>query len=281
LFWNHNIDDESDQHAFSHEKRRPNNTSWRRHLPWSGCFSQARKGEAVDNPKFKSLRVNMHRAFLPGIASIWLLAAGTASAGQITNLQLYDGNAAPVVTINYTGADGTGSLSSPAYADPQVSLGTTAPVYYCVDLWHENDVGQTYPINQVSGMTFVNSAFSDAVNRIGWLLTQDQSTIDDRAAVQLAIWYTIDNKPNESLAGFSMTSSDPMLTADYATLISFAGYDPSTHYAANFWQATHDPTNSFYQDLVSAGSVPEPSSVVLSMISGLFLVGLKLWRFIG
>ncbi len=236
---------------------------------------------SVGSHNFNLLRVNMLRAFLPGIASIWLVAAGTATAGQITNLQLYDGNAAPVVTIYYTGADGTGSFSSLAYADPQVSLGTTTPVYYCVDLWHENDIGQTYTINPVSGLTFANSTFADADNRIGWLLAQDQSTIDDRAAVQLAIWYTVDNKPNESLAGFSMTSSDPTLTADYNALISFAGYDPSTNYAANFWQATHDPSNTLYQDLVSAGSVPEPSTVVLSMISGLFLVGLRFWGLIG
>jgi hypothetical protein len=223
----------------------------------------------------------MHRAFVFGFASLWLVAAGTASAGQITDMQLYDGSAAPVVTIYYTAADGTGSLSSPAYADPQVSYGTTAPVYYCVDLWHDNYVGQTYPINQVPGMTFVNSTFTDVDNRIGWLLAQDQSTVEYRAAVQLAIWYTVDNKPNESLAGFSMSSSDPTITADYSALISFAGYNPSTNYAADFWQATHDPSNSLYQDLVTVGSVPEPSSIVLSMISVLFLGGFHLWRRIG
>jgi Thioester domain/PEP-CTERM motif len=219
------------------------------------------------------LRVNMHRALLPAFTVIWAVTAGTASAGQITTWQLYDGNAAPLVTIYYTEANGTGSLSSPAYADPQVSYGTTTPVYYCVDLWHDNYVGQTYTINQVPSLTFANSTFADVDNRIGWLLAQDQSTVDDRAAVQLAIWYTIDNKPNESLAGFSMISSDPTLTADYSTLISFAGYNPSTSYAADFWQATHDPCNTLYQDLVTVGSVPEPSTMVLSMISLLFLVG--------
>jgi hypothetical protein len=213
-----------------------------------------------------------------GFTLIWMVAAGNATAGQITNWQLYDGDAAPLVTIYYTQADGTGSLSSPAFADPQVSFGTTAPVYYCVDLWHDNFVGQTYTINQVPTISFPNSTFADADNRIGWLVAQDQSTVDDRAAVQLAIWYTIDNKPNPSLAGFSMTSSDPTLTADYNALISFAGYNPSTTYAANFWQATHDPSNSLYQDLVTAGAVPEPSSIVLSISSVLILAGVQFWR---
>jgi hypothetical protein len=234
--------------------------------------------EALDGNSFELLRVNMHRTLLFVFTLIWMVAAGNATAGQITNWQLYDGNAAPVVTIYYTQADGTGSLSSPAYADPQVSFGTTAPVYYCVDLWHDNFVGQTYTINQVPTISFPNSTFADADNRIGWLLAQDQSTVDDRAAVQLAIWYTIDNKPNPSLAGFSMTSSDPTLTADYNALISFAGYNPSTTYAANFWQATHDPSNSLYQDLVTAGAVPEPSSVVLSISSVLILAGVQFWR---
>jgi hypothetical protein len=223
----------------------------------------------------------MHRAFVLWFALLWIITAGTASAGQITNWQLYDGSAAPLVTINYTEADGTGSLSSPAYADPQVSFGTTTPVYYCVDLWHENDIGQTYTINQVPSMTFVNSNFADADNRIGWLLSQDQSTVDARAAVQLAIWYTVDNKPNESLAGFSMSSSDPTITADYNALISFTGYNPSTSYAANFWQATHDPSNTLYQDLVTAGTVPEPSSIVLSIFSVLFVVGFEVRRRMG
>jgi len=207
---------------------------------------------------------------------MWLVTAGTASAGQITNWQLFDGNAAPLVTIYYTNADGTGSLSSPAFADPQVSYGTTAPVYYCVDLWHDNYVGQTYTINQVPNMLFGTSTFTDVDNRIGWLLTQDQNTVDDRAALQLAIWYTVDNKPNTSLAGFSMISSDPTITAEYNTLICFAGYDPSTSFAADFWQASHDPSNTLYQDLVTA--VPEPSSIVLSMIGVLSLVGLHRWR---
>jgi hypothetical protein len=234
--------------------------------------------EALDGNSFELLRVNMHRTLLFVFTLIWMVAAGSATAGQITNWQLYDGDAAPLVTIYYTQADGTGSLSSPAFADPQVSFGTTAPVYYCVDLWHDNFVGQTYTINQVPRISFPNSTFADADNRIGWLLAQDQSAVDDRAAVQLAIWYTIDNKPNPSLAGFSMTSSDPTLTADYNALISFAGYNPSTTYAANFWQATHDPTNSLYQDLVTAGAVPEPSSIVLSISSVLILAGVQFWR---
>ena len=169
-----------------------------------------------------------------------------AKADSITNLQLYDGSAAPTATITFTNADGTGSNTEYVYADPQVSGGTTAPLYYCVDLWHDNSIGDTYTITQVASMAFANSTFTDVDNRIGWLLSQDQSTADARAAVQLAIWYTVDNK------GFSMTSGDGTITADYNALITFAGYNPADTYSADFWQATHDPTNTLYQDLASA-----------------------------
>lgn len=209
-----------------------------------------------------------------------------ADAGQITNLQLYDGTSgSPTVTINYTNADGTGVNSAYVYADPQVSYGTTNPVYYCVDLWHDNYLGSTYTINAVPSLPFSTSTFADADNRIGWLVTQDQSTPDARAAVQLAIWYTVDNIHNNQLAGFSIQTGDTTLANDYNALIQFAGYNPNLSYAATFWQATHDPSNTLYQNLVSAdpnhfslGSVPEPSGLVLAGIGLLSLAGVRLAR---
>jgi hypothetical protein len=130
----------------------------------------------------------MRRTLLLGVAALTLLTANAAIAGQLTDLQLADGTSgAPSATIYYTNADGSGSNSEYVYADPQVSFGTTTSLNYCVDLWHDNDLGQTYTINQISSMPFNNSTFADADNRIGWLLAQDQSTPDERAAVQLAI----------------------------------------------------------------------------------------------
>jgi Thioester domain len=221
----------------------------------------------------------MRKLFGPAIAAALLALVSPASGGQITNLQLYDGGGSPTATINFTGANGTGSYSEYVYADPQVSYGTTAPVFYCVDLWHDNYLGSTYTITPVSTMAFANSTFSDVDNRIGWLLSQDQSTPESRAAVQLAIWYTVDNKPDDALSGFSMTTSDSAITSDYNQLISFSGYNPSQNYEAMFWQAAHDPTNTLYQDLVSApgpdfqqNSVPEPSSAVMGTFGLLFLV---------
>ena len=223
----------------------------------------------------------MRRFLVPTIATCLLSLVTAAQGGQITNLQVYDGGNSPTATINFTGADGTGSYSQTVYADPQVSAGTTAPVFYCVDLWHDNYLGSTYTITPVSSMSFSNSAFADVDNRIGWLLFQDQSTPEARAAVQLAIWYTVDNKPDASLAGFSMSTGDSTITNDYNQLVSFSGYNPAQNYEAQFWQATHDEKNTLNQDLVSTvgpnfhlNSVPEPSSAAMGACGLLFLVGI-------
>jgi hypothetical protein len=223
----------------------------------------------------------MRKFLLPAMATSLLALVSNAHGDQITNLQVYDGGSSPTATINYTGADGTGSYSAYVYADPQVSAGTTNPLFYCVDLWHDNDLGSTYTITPVSSMSFSNSTFADVDNRIGWLLSQDQSTPDARAAVQLAIWYTIDNKPDAALSGFSMSTSDSAITSDYNQLISFSGYNPAQNYDAQFWQATHDDSNTLYQDLVSTvgpdfqlSSVPEPSSFAMGACGLLFLVGI-------
>jgi fibronectin-binding protein len=212
------------------------------------------------------------------IATALLAFVTAAHGGQITNLQIYDGGGAPTATINYSGANGTGNYSAYVYADPQVSYGTSVPLFYCVDLWHDNYIGSTYTITPVSTMTFANSTFSDVDNRIGWLLSQDQSTAEERAAVQLAIWYTVDKKPSNSSSGFSMSTGDSTITADYNQLVSFGGYDPGHTYLAQFWQATHDAGNTLYQDLASApginfysNAVPEPASLVMGATGLLFI----------
>jgi hypothetical protein len=217
------------------------------------------------------------------IAISLLVFSGTAFGGQITNVQVYDGGGSPTASINYTGPDGTGNYSAYVYADPQVSYGTTVPLFYCVDLWHDNFIGSTYTITPVSSMTFANSTFSDVDNRIGWLLSQDQSTADARAAVQLAIWYTVDNKPGNGSSAFSMSTGDPTITSEYNQLTGFGGYDPGHTFQAQFWQATHDAGNTLYQDLASAPgpdfhpsalSVPEPSSLAMGAAGLLFIVGI-------
>jgi hypothetical protein len=226
----------------------------------------------------------MRQSILLGVIVLSLAVVNTAEAGQITDLQLDDGtSASPVVTVYYTNTDGSGSSAAYTYADPQVSGGTTDPMFYCVDLWHDNYLGSTYTITRVPSLAFGTTTFSDVDNRIGWLLTQDQSSIDARAAMQLALWYTVDDVHNPQLAGFSFTGGDPAVRSLYDQFIRFAGYNPQINYAADFWAASHDSSNTLYQDLVSArpltgGGVAEPGSIVLADMGLAFLIGAGLGR---
>jgi Thioester domain len=231
----------------------------------------------------KTMRWNR---ILAGAILATMILPGGIRAGQITNLQLYDGTSgSPIVTVYYSNADGSGRNSAETYADPQVSGGTTAPIYYCVDLWHDNYLGSSYTITPVAGIAYGTSTFADVDNRIAWLLAQPQATVDERAAVQLAIWYTTDNLHTTQFDGFSFTGGDAALVNDYDTLIRFTGYNPSISYTAQFWDATHDPGNMLYQNMVTAAprfvfnaSVPEPDGRVLAGIGVLAVWGLSCWR---
>jgi hypothetical protein len=221
-----------------------------------------------------------------------LVIAGTATAGQTTvtlsDLQVLSGT--PTVDITYTNANGTGSITeNGVYAGPQVNGGVTnSPVYYCVDLWHDNGIGSTYSLvtPPIPSITFPNSSYANVDNTIGWMLTQDQSTPDSRAAVQLAIWYAIDSPGvnNGNDINFSFTGGDATVVTDYNKLIAGTGidgganYGPSETYSATFYQAL-----SANQNLVTGGSfgtesVPEPSSLILGAISALALAGFYGWR---
>jgi hypothetical protein len=93
-------------------------------------------------------------------------------------------------------------------------------------------------------------------------MNQAQDTADERGAVQLAMWYTIDNVPNNKFSGFSFSGGDTALRQDYNALIQFTGYRQNAPYAAEFWAATHDSKNTLYQDMISA-AVPEPNGRTL------------------
>jgi hypothetical protein len=219
---------------------------------------------------------------LPGAVMAIISLGSAAFAGQIKNMQLYDGTSgSPIVTVSYSNSSATATITEEVYADPQVSSGTTAPIYYCVDLWHDNAIGDTYTITPTSSISYTTSTFSDVDNRIAWLLSQPQATADERGAVQLAIWYTVDNKQTTQFYGFSFTGGDPALNTDYTNLIGFVGYNSAVTYGAQFWSATHDPGNTRYQDLVSAASVPEPGAGLLAAVGLCSALGLRRWHRMG
>jgi len=60
----------------------------------------------------------------------------------------------------YRNADGTNLNSAYVHADPRVGSGTTDQPTF-VDLSHDNNSGQTYTINQVTGLSYSTSTYPD------------------------------------------------------------------------------------------------------------------------
>ena len=194
---------------------------------------------------------------------------------------LLDGG--PAVNITYGNSTGTGNLTDSTFADPQVSTGTVSPILYCVDLWHNNPLGSTYTLDSTSSLSYsATSSFTDVDNRIGYLmsLSSYQTTADGRAALQLALWYTIDYKLVDGVnVNFSYTGGDATVASDYAALTSFADYNTSLVYTPSLYQA-----EGSYQNMVLGGgsvdidAVPEPTSLVLGAIGTLCFAGLYWFR---
>lgn len=223
----------------------------------------------------------------------------SANAGGLTfTPQLYD-NVGFNVDITYgpngglAGATNQNTSSSPQL-DTSGSFSNLTPVY-CTDIWHENYLGSPYQVNSSallppSGVGDAPAGFTaisvtDASNRIGWLLSQSSNpsdfsaaAVDQRGAIQLAIWYTVDAYYNHSTlaSSFSYTGGSAGMASDYASLVSFAGYNPNAGYDASFYAAGHN--GNLYQDLVTTGSVPEPNSMVLGSIGLTFLALWSRWR---
>jgi hypothetical protein len=222
--------------------------------------------------------------------------SANANAGSITfTPQLYDPTVGFNVNVNYgpngglPGATGQNTSSSPQI-DTSGSFSNLTPVY-CTDMWHDNYLGSSYQVNPSASLSIGDTpnvylpaiSVADAENRIGWLLSHNPNpsdhgaaAVDERGAIQLAIWYTTDAYHSPwYLSGlgssFSYSGGSAGMAGDYDALVSFAGYNPDTHYAADFFAADHNGV--LYQDLVTTngpvfhtGAVPEPSSLALGGI---------------
>jgi hypothetical protein len=204
-----------------------------------------------------------------------LLLASEANAGlTVNNTGLYDGTSnAPTAWISFTGSNGYVNV----YADPQTATNWTSngsPIaLYCIDTIHENALGDTYGVNPESPPTFsTTNSYSDAANRVAWVLENVGATADARGAAQLLIWSIADNQ-------FSVNWSETNnagLNSAYSNLSTEMGseYNASRNYqpGAEFLAAVHDPANTLYQDLAFAAA-PEPSTLVIATLGALGLIG--------
>ncbi len=216
------------------------------------------------------------------VLAVGLLALSTTGARadlSVNSIGLYDGSSAPIVEIQCTGNSGVW-----VYGDAQTATNWTFPngssiPLYCIDLTHENAVGDSYALNSWSSPSFSTSGYSDAPNRIAWAIENGGLSGLDTAATQLLIWTITDI--NFSVINWNGNSD---LQAKYDSFVTElnspgAGYNPSTNYlpGVEFLSAVHDPTNTLYQDLAVAVPVPEPSALAIATLGALGLIGYR-WR---
>jgi hypothetical protein len=209
---------------------------------------------------------------------VLLLASEVRADLSVNNIGLYDGASAPVVEIQFTPNNGVW-----VYGDAQTASnwknpdGSSIPLY-CVDLTHDNAVGDSYKVNPWSSPTFSNSAYSDAANRVAWAIENGGVSGLGPAATQLLVWSIIDKT-------FSVINwnGNNALKATYNNMIgqlnnSVTGYNQDQNYlgGVEFLSAVHDPTNTLYQNLAVA--VPEPSTLLIAALSAAGFIGYGLQR---
>lgn len=197
----------------------------------------------------------------------------------VNDIGLYDGTSnAPTAWIYFTG--NTGSPVD-VYADPQTATNWTSngsPIaLYCIDTIHENAIGDTYSVNPESPPTFAtSSSYTDAANRVAWVLDNVVNSADGRGAAQLLIWAIVDK--NFSV-NWTMTANTGLMTA-YNSLSTAMNtdYNQNINYQtdAEFLAAVHGgPNDSLYQDLAFA--TPEPSTLAIAGLGAMGLIGYG-WR---
>jgi PEP-CTERM motif len=205
-----------------------------------------------------------------------VLASEVKADLTVNGIGLYDGANAPIVEIRYTGNSGVW-----VYGDAQTATnwtfpnGSSIPVY-CIDLAHENAVGESYALNPWSSPNFSTSSYSDAANRIAWAIETAPLTVYGPAATQLLVWTIIDK-------GFGVANwnGQNSLETVYHHLVTellgdpTKGYDPNTNYLGSvmFFNAVHDIHDTLYQNLACPVPAPEPSTLAIASLGVLGLIG--------
>jgi hypothetical protein len=221
----------------------------------------------------------MLRMFTGFVLCVLVTAIAQAGNTDVTP-QLYDPSVGFNVNVTY-GPNGSlpGATDQNTNCSPQFTSPGSVPAY-CSDPWHENFLGSPYTVASASAGGHAAIGVGDASNRIGWIMSHSPSdsnnslaAVDERGAMQLAVWYTVDAYHDHGLQSqFSYTGGDAGMQADYSSLVSFAAYNSCTTYGADFFAAEH--SGNLFQDLVTVGSMPEPSTALLGSVG---LVVVALW----
>jgi PEP-CTERM motif/Thioester domain len=197
----------------------------------------------------------------------------------VNDIGLYDGSTAPIVEIQCTGNSGVWVYGAAQTATNWTFPNGSSVPLYCIDLTHENAVGDSYALNPWSNPSFSTSGYSDAANRIAWAIENGGLSSLGTAAAQLLVWSITDK--NFSVINWNGNSA---LQTTYNNLVRalgnpISGYNSNENYLSGveFFSAVHDPTDTLYQNLAVLVPAPEPSTLAIATLGALGFVGYG-WR---
>jgi PEP-CTERM motif len=214
---------------------------------------------------------------LPAVAALSLIA-GLACGNRACANDVFVG-APPgpqfTITINFGSGDITETGIGGNFQNSKLD-GVPTPWLYCTDLMFNVVTNTDYPHTLVTNTGFQNGAFVNNADQVAYLvLTYANAALTNKnleSNLQAAIWSVVYGSEIKSISydsGFGSASGT-------ATLVSDAQAHAVTGDIAKIaWLSPHVvPGDGPFQGLVTDGSVPEPSSVVMA---GLGFLGLLLY----
>ena len=169
------------------------------HGPIRSSMTEARSEGRSRPERLVFMRRRLRLLGLPrfglALGLLALLTSEVKADLSVNGLGLYDGANAPIVEVQ---SQSTGNSGVWIYGDAQTATNWTFPngssiPLYCIDLTHENAVGESYALSPWSSPSFPTSSYTDAANRIAWAIENGGLSGLSPAATQLLIWSITDS----------------------------------------------------------------------------------------